>query len=94
MVFLLVVWASIGHKLASRSRYLGEGSVACGMGLAAGTILLIFQHFTSLDKEALRQLLTFNPADFFTCAISCAHVWTFWCLWIDVPPRILRCTLL
>ena len=75
MVFLLVVWASIGHKLASRSRYLGEGSVACGMGLAAGTILLIFQHFTTLDKEALRQLLTFNPADFFTYVPLFARVW-------------------
>ena len=27
MVFLLLAWASVGHKAASRSRYLGEGSV-------------------------------------------------------------------
>ena len=66
MVFLLLAWASVGHKAASRSRYLGEGSVACAMGLGTGLALLMVQRFTAMDQEALRQLLTFNPADFFT----------------------------
>jgi len=40
--------------------------VACAMGLATGLALLMVQRFTAMDQEALRQLLTFNPADFFT----------------------------
>jgi hypothetical protein len=43
---------------------MGEGSVACAMGLVTGASLLMMQRY--MDREALRQLLTFNPADFFT----------------------------
>ena len=47
-----------------RSKYIGEGSVACGMGLLTGLIVVILQRY--LSAESVHQLLTFNPADFFT----------------------------
>ena len=36
------------------------------MGLMTGLVILIMQRYMSAD--AVHQLLTFNPADFFTCA--------------------------
>ena len=36
------------------------------MGLLTGLAILIMQRYMSAD--AVHQLLTFNPADFFTCA--------------------------
>ena len=46
---------------------MGEGSVACALGLVTGVLLLAMQRY--MDREALRELLTFNPADFFTCGL-------------------------
>ncbi len=68
MVLLLVLWSSLGHMAVGRTKYLGEGSCACALGLISGALLLLLRRFTGVDREALRQLLTFNPADFFTCA--------------------------
>ena len=48
-----------------RTKYLGEWSAACIMGLLTGLVILIMQRYMSAD--AVHQLLTFNPADFFTC---------------------------
>lgn len=74
MVLLLVLWSSLGHMAVSRTKYLGEGSCACALGLLAGALLLLLRRATGVDREALRQLLTFNPADFFTCAAErCPH---------------------
>ncbi|KAK9825253.1 hypothetical protein WJX74_003416 [Apatococcus lobatus] len=64
MVLLIVLWSSFGHKVAATSKYIGEGSVACGMGLLTGLIVIILQRY--LSAESVHQLLTFNPADFFT----------------------------
>lgn len=66
MVFLLVLWSSVGHMVVSRTKYLGEGSCACALGLISGALLLLLRRVTGIHEEALRQLLTFNPADFFT----------------------------
>ncbi|KAK9803320.1 hypothetical protein WJX73_001939 [Symbiochloris irregularis] len=63
MVLLIVLWSSCGHMLASRTKYLGEGSAACGMGLIMGVFILIIQKY--LSEDAVHNLLTFNPADFF-----------------------------
>ncbi len=58
---------------------------AGALGLITGLLLLIVRRATGMDREALRQLLTFNPADFFTCApyfapfvreVSAAFGWT------------------
>ena len=38
--------------------------MACGMGLLTGLIVVILQRY--LSAESVHQLLTFNPADFFT----------------------------
>ena len=43
---------------------MGEGSVACALGLITGLGILITQRY--FTEEVLHQLLTFNPADFFT----------------------------
>jgi len=47
-----------------RSKYITEGSAACGLGLITGFILLIGHHF--LDWDIVTQLLEFNAAGFFT----------------------------
>ena len=49
-----------------RTKYLGDWSAACILGLLTGLTILILQRYMSAD--AVHQLLTFNPADFFTCA--------------------------
>ena len=46
------------------------------MGLITGLVILILQRY--LNPDVVHQLLTFNPADFFTCgrsphAILCLH---------------------
>ena len=44
---------------------MGEGSAACGMGLIMGVFILVLQKY--LSEDAVHNLLTFNPADFFVC---------------------------
>lgn len=51
-----------------RTQYLGEWSAACAMGLITGLVILILQRY--LNPDVVHQLLTFNPADFFTCGRS------------------------
>ena len=43
---------------------MGEGSAACLLGLITGLIILISQKFYSTER--MHELLTFNPAGFFT----------------------------
>ena len=38
------------------------------MGLITGLVILILQRY--LNPDVVHQLLTFNPADFFTCGRS------------------------
>lgn len=47
-----------------RSKYIGDASTACAMGLFTGLGVLVLQRYISAD--AVHQLLTFNPAEFFT----------------------------
>lgn len=56
------------HSRFRRTQYLGEWSAACAMGLITGLAILILQRY--LNPDVVHQLLTFNPADFFTCAPS------------------------
>jgi len=58
-----------------RTKYLGDWSAACILGLLTGLTILILQRYMSAD--AVHQLLTFNPADFFTYASHCI------CAWLD-----------
>lgn len=53
------------HECMRRTKYLGEGSAACGMGLIMGVFILVIQKY--LSEDAVHNLLTFNPADFFVC---------------------------
>ncbi len=50
--------------LLCRTKYVGEGSAACMLGLFTGLVVLTMQRY--LTESSLHQLLTFNPADFFT----------------------------
>ncbi len=61
-----------------RTKYLGDWSAACILGLLTGLIILILQRYMSAD--AVHQLLTFNPADFFTYALSCLSILKCACL--------------
>lgn len=57
--------AKFGLWPCSRStKYVGEGSAACMLGLFTGTVVLAMQRY--LTEDSLHQLLTFHPADFFT----------------------------
>jgi len=51
-----------------RLSFVGDGMTACALGLATGLGLLAATKF--LGKETLHDMLTFNPGDFFTYAIS------------------------
>lgn len=64
MVLMMILYASLGHKIAARTKYVGEGSAACMLGLFTGLVVLTMQRY--LTESSLHQLLTFNPADFFT----------------------------
>lgn len=57
VLFLLCHWSC-------RSKYMTEGSAACGLGLITGISLLIGHRF--LDWDIVTQLLEFNAAGFFT----------------------------
>ena len=54
-----------------RTKYLGDWSAACILGLLTGLTILILQRYMSAD--AVHQLLTFNPADFFTYVLALIH---------------------
>lgn len=79
---------------AHRTKYLGEWSAACIMGLMTGLVILIMQRYMSAD--AVHQLLTFNPADFFTCAaarvsaVTCAAHAIFCLLQQHLSTRMFR----
>lgn len=64
LVFLLAVWTIAGHNISQRTKYLGEGSTACIMGLVTGALLLAFHHY--INKGVIHELLVFNSATFFT----------------------------
>ncbi|MEW5304711.1 MAG: hypothetical protein WDW36_007303 [Sanguina aurantia] len=64
LVTLLVAWSTLGHSLASRCHYVTEGSLACGLGLVAGLLLLSFRGW--LSRGLVADLLAFNSASFFT----------------------------
>eukprot|EP00884_Botryococcus_braunii_P015756 jgi/Botrbrau1/2864/Bobra.0036s0009.1 len=64
LVLLMVLWSSVGHQIAARTKYIGDASTACAMGLFTGLAVLVLQRYISAD--AVHQLLTFNPAEFFT----------------------------
>ena len=58
-------WARVSWEcMVHRTKYLGDWSAACILGLLTGLAILIMQRYMSAD--AVHQLLTFNPADFFT----------------------------
>jgi len=65
-------WISQPSKLTVlyhfRLSFVGDGMTACALGLAMGLGLLAATKF--LGKETLHDMLTFNPGDFFTYAIS------------------------
>ena len=66
------------HTVLCRTKYVGEGSAACMFGLIMGLIILVLQNQFSAD--AIHQLLTFNPIDFFTCVtelqIQLSDLWS------------------
>ncbi|CAL5219929.1 g1861 [Coccomyxa viridis] len=64
MVFSMVIWMSLGHKLSHSSKYVGEGMSASITGLALGFAVLVLGNIF-LEEGVTEQLLTFNHSNFF-----------------------------
>jgi hypothetical protein len=62
LVALMIVWATLGHRVAASSRFVGEGSAACLLGLAVGLLLVVARRL--FHPEVLQGLLSFDPANF------------------------------
>eukprot|EP00884_Botryococcus_braunii_P001728 jgi/Botrbrau1/11556/Bobra.60_1s0010.1 len=64
MVFAMIVWMTLGHKLAHSTKFVGEGMSAALTGLAMGFILLTLRG-SMLSPKVTQQLLTFDHSNFF-----------------------------
>ena len=63
LVLLMVVWTTLGHKASASSRFLGEGSSACLLGLAVGAALFVTRKL--FHPDFLQDMLSFDPSSFF-----------------------------
>ena len=63
LVALMIVWATLGHRFAASTRFAGEGSTACLLGLAVGLLLLVARKL--FHPGVLQSMLSFDPANFF-----------------------------
>lgn len=63
MMALMIVWATLGHRFANSTRFAGEGSAACLLGLVVGAVLLVARHL--FHPEVLQSMLSFDAANFF-----------------------------
>jgi formate-dependent nitrite reductase membrane component NrfD len=59
----MIVWATLGHRFAASTRFVGEGSAACLLGLVVGLLLLVARHL--FHPQVLQSMLSFDPANFF-----------------------------
>ena len=63
MMALMIVWATLGHRFANSTRFAGEGSAACLLGLVVGAVLLVARPL--FHPEVLQSMLSFDAANFF-----------------------------
>lgn len=63
MMTLMIIWATLGHRFAGWTRFAGEGSAACLLGLVVGAVLLVARSL--FHPELLQDMLSFDPANFF-----------------------------
>ena len=63
MMTLMIVWATLGHRFANWTRFAGEGSAACLLGLVVGAVVLLARKL--FHPEVLQDMLSFDPANFF-----------------------------
>lgn len=63
LVVLMIAWITLGHKFAASTKFAGEGSAACLLGLAVGAILVVARKL--FHPEMLQSMLSFDPANFF-----------------------------
>ena len=59
----MIVWATLGHRFAASTRFAGEGSAACLLGLLVGVLLVVARRF--FHPNVLQAMLSFDPANFF-----------------------------
>eukprot|EP01023_Acetabularia_acetabulum_P063234 TRINITY_DN7920_c0_g1_i1.p1 TRINITY_DN7920_c0_g1~~TRINITY_DN7920_c0_g1_i1.p1 ORF type:complete len:629 (-),score=86.62 TRINITY_DN7920_c0_g1_i1:1644-3530(-) len=64
LIFLLVLWTTVGYLIAKRCKFLGEGSAASLLGLGAGVIIVIAHN--RIQHNVVKELLVFDSAQFFT----------------------------
>ena len=63
LVALLILWTTLGHRFAAKSRFVGEGSAACLLGLLVGLLFVVARRL--FHPEVLQSMLSFDPANFF-----------------------------
>lgn len=63
MVALMIVWSTLGHRFAASTRFAGEGSAACLLGLLVGLVLVVARKL--FHPEVLQSMLSFDPSSFF-----------------------------
>lgn len=63
MVALMIVWSTLGHRFAASTRFAGEGSAACLLGLVVGLVLVVARKL--FHPEVLQSMLSFDPSSFF-----------------------------
>ena len=59
----MIVWATLGHRFAASTRFAGEGSAACLLGLLVGVLLVVARRL--FHPNVLQAMLSFDPANFF-----------------------------
>lgn len=63
LVILMIAWITLGHKFAASTKFAGEGSAACLLGLAVGAALFVSRQL--FHPKMLQNMLSFDPANFF-----------------------------
>ena len=63
LVMLMIVWTTLGHKASASTKFLGEGSSACMLGLAVGAALFVARKL--FHPDMLQDMLSFDPSSFF-----------------------------
>lgn len=59
----MILWTTLGHRFAASTRFCGEGSAACLLGLLVGLVCIVARRL--FHPEILQDMLSFDPANFF-----------------------------
>lgn len=63
LVTLMIIWSTLGHRFAASTRFAGDGSTACLLGLVVGLLMVVARKL--FHPGVLQSMLSFDPANFF-----------------------------